>query len=528
MAHQVSIYLGADSLEICISDGATVRSVRNARLDAAAWDAAWEGRLAPLDELLRSALREGGARRGCPAFVIYSGRDASAEIKPFPLGATEAAEAAELGLSEVNSGGARTGEARVVDSTSTPSPRSQVLIYSDSDDKLSILFDWLRRCGLRPVGAAPETAACLAGAARAFRSCASEEPSAVLYIGPNHSGIAGGAGGELTCIRSIDVGYLRLADQLHRVLAQGKELPAEGAADLLLRIGVPSRDAVVSEAGNIRGDSVLPALFPVLQRFVVETRQTLRFGLGPQVAARARLHVTGPGAAVPGLLDSLSSQLELTAGPPVDQPCGSCASHLAREVGGRGLSPRHERLRRFERATIRSLAAGLALAAGVVAFDALHAVRAHAEVQTDLALIQPELHTLRDDHDRLASGARLAAHIAAVEAAIAEVGARGADYQALLGELSRITSDAVQLREIHGTQSPEGTFATVRGFALTRRTGADSLAEYIERLGTSPLIESVELRSTRAVQHSGLAARDFILNLRLKEIPARFLEGASR
>ncbi|MEZ6211894.1 MAG: hypothetical protein R3B46_11690 [Phycisphaerales bacterium] len=80
---------------------------------------------------------------------------------------------------------------------------------------------------------------------------------------------------------------------------------------MLFEIGLPERDTVVDAARSIRGSDILALISPVLQRCVVQVRQTLRFGLDEGARTHARLRVEGPGSRIPGLAEMISEETGL-------------------------------------------------------------------------------------------------------------------------------------------------------------------------------------------------------------------------
>ena len=89
---------------------------------------------------------------------------------------------------------------------------------------------------------------------------------------------------------------------------------------------------LIGEGYGLAGTQVVPLLQPVLQRFIVELRQSLRFGLNDNDRANLSLFITGPGSAVKGLsVDSGAVDHAAADGGAVDHAAadGGAVDHAA-------------------------------------------------------------------------------------------------------------------------------------------------------------------------------------------------------
>jgi Tfp pilus assembly protein PilN len=293
-------------------------------------------------------------------------------------------------------------------------------------------------------------------------------------------------------------------------------------------VGVPRRDQVVDEEAQVRAEHVLPLLQPVLQRYAVEAKQTLRFAVGEAGLVRSTLLLAGPGAAIPSLATVLSSQIEIPVTAEDAPPAGPLELGARASRAGLALRSRAERDRRERAGLRRAMAAGGVLAVALIAADAARTLQEQYLVRRSVAALAGRAVDARHDIDLRTRAAALARRVQAQEQAAAGALGQRPDWLAFLDELGEITAGSIRLTDVQCTAGAGGYTASVRGVADLRdrsEGGPDPLAAYIERLQRSPMVEGVELGSTRLGEYEGTPVKHFAITAKLVGLPAR-LAGA--
>lgn len=119
--------------------------------------------------------------------------------------------------------------------------------------------------------------------------------------------------GAAPCVTTeLPIGAADLTAALMRPIIAGDDviqLDEIRAVALRDEIGIPTKDRLI-ESLNVRGDRMLPLLEPVLQKLAAHLTQWLTFAStisdGKQVNS---LRLVGPGAAIAGLADTVSSRI---------------------------------------------------------------------------------------------------------------------------------------------------------------------------------------------------------------------------
>lgn len=477
-----------------IVDGQVAR-VERILLDPDAYEGHWKQQLRPLDDLLRKALATVDAPGGSGVLVSYHGPLAVAEVFNAPAQGKAAMQAADMYLRQSLPGDGKgwltqrwplreetdSGSASSADGVTKQSqPRTLVLTVADTNVELDVLAAWVVRCGLVLRGAIPTRAALLQQAVS--RAPADAHPGVVirLFISEHAMTISAWTNSGLAIARCADVGYALLIDAVHRS-ARGQGLPEtfdrEAATKLLFSAGMPARGQMMDASLQLRGESVLPLVQPALQRLVIEIRQTLRFGLPEGAASDATIMLSGPAAAIPGLGEMLSEQLEMPIererapdehgmGGVAEDQTGDLPIVLAQREQPTWMVPPLMRAR--EVGNRMGMALKLGAVAGAItlstfagfAFLGARSVEAKSASIKDAASLLEELQKKRTQHVmksfELANASRVVT---------TSVGQR-ADWSAGLLILSRIKSEGLEFTDI------SGSFST--GRAPTQRGGAQA------------------------------------------------------
>ncbi|MHC5006217.1 MAG: PilN domain-containing protein [Planctomycetota bacterium] len=272
--------------------------------------------------------------------------------------------------------------------------------------------------------------------------------------------------------------------------------------------GIPDTDDAVLDSPLLTRAHIMPQIQPVLQRYVVELRQSLRFGLPENERDAIDITVSGPGSTVPGLSELMAWELKLKIAPDPQyaefdyrSPAGK-GSELLDVMEDRqflnllNLQPGDTANRRQIGRMRRWLWSGAAAALVVVAFDAVRMSARLSDTrreQKSLEAAAAELQSLQKTHRTL--NAALTA-MGEMELVIAEeIGARP-DLRAVLHELSRLAPDSVRLNSMRFARENRVMSARLYGRAAhVDEQGRTELNPFIEALQASPIFANAELKN---------------------------------
>jgi len=525
-------------------DGAVMigdRTVRAARvgIEPALWRAAWEGDPHALDRPLQALVHKLEAK-GLEADVCYLAPGSVSEVISVPARPSAAWGAARLALADIVAFDLLTNpwavHALAYDRAGEPR-RSHLLAVADDAARPHALAALLERAGLRPVFFVPSAAATLWRVVETATEQKGDAPIATLRIGAHASALAVAVGGRIRFVRRMDIGVETIVEALTQPMVrtdeQGKPLAftAEEARRLLFLVGVPGYKDAVDEARSITGRDVLPLLQPVLQRLVVEVKQSLRFELTAPEREATTLLVCGHGAAVPRLDDMLAAQIEIqlhdsrrskSADP--SEPFHGDANRPARLVRlarAAALIPDDIRDSRLRAAAVRGMHFGGLVAATILAFIGVSASfgsrAAEREARTHTAVVR-EADALERTRDLAAAyGSAVAASSLRVGEAI---GLRPA-WSAWMIEFASLVPDHVVVEAAEASRDSSSFKVELSGAALAHegKSAHDALTGFIDGLKASPLVASVELGATRRVESAGAESMRFTLGVFLTPMP---------
>src|SRR5262249_10185037 len=157
----------------------------------------------------------------------------------------------------------------------------------------NMIAAWLTRNGLSVHGLVPAKGAALALVIREAMSLPETGSHAVLWLVDYFSALAGWHNGRLVFSRAVDFWYWMLADPTYRAAwANGHiNFDRRQSYQLLCKAGIPRRGQPVDAAMRLAAEHVLPFMQPVIQRYAIETKQTLRFGIPESELARTTLRL---------------------------------------------------------------------------------------------------------------------------------------------------------------------------------------------------------------------------------------------
>ncbi len=503
------------------------------------WEMAWDQALIPLDDALARCVNAIEARNAV-AEVHHRGPDVLAEIFSFPVPPSKAAEAARMALADAVSYPLTQNICAleiVGRDKSGDTPQTHVLAAADTTRSAEAIRRWVQRAGMTCARMAPLHAPALRNLVNAGLACADQTPNAILHFGRRCSAIVGASGSAINFLRTIEIGSDALVDAMCQPIIRRHEpepliLDRNHAEGILERFGIPAFDDVIDEARQLKGAEVLPQMQPVLQRLVVETKQSLRFGFDPREAASAHIKIIGPGAATKGLEDILAVELEtpiefapVSDHKPTDHAAAmsDTPTQLARAADKINLLPHSALMELGWAKARRGLWTGAAAALFIVAADAGWTWMTLEETRNELRIVEPRAAEARQALDNQRTTANLARGVARAHRQIRDHLGESPSWSAFLLDLAHRTPEEINLTDISSGREQSGHVANLRGFAHARNADEPRavLQQFITELETCPLVASVQLGSTQRLDVDGHSVQDFSLAVTLVGLPPR-------
>jgi hypothetical protein len=525
----------------CVSRG-SLRHVERVTLDPAQWGDAWANNLRPLESPLAGALAAVGVHGKVPARVAYLAPATIVDFTSVPLRGSKALHAARVALRE----SLTDPDARImavhplaVESSGTgEAARTHVVLTGETVAQAEILAAWLDRAGLMVESLVPTRALLARVAMREAAELPAEGAHALVWLDDHVTVLIARAGGRTQFVRALDLGYAQLSGALVRASsATGSPMDPATAYRLLTTVGVPRRGTVIDPSSGLKAESVLPLMQTVLQRYLVETKQTLRFGLPEGELARATVHLHGPGAAIPGVGEAFAGGLDwgvnradLREEPLADQGrFDEAQGELVHLIGplhrGIGVLAPSESARRAERACVRAVRVGVAAGLALLAGFWWDARRKMEVLEAQAALLEPRTELIRSAREARERAVALNEELAAAQRIAQQTFPPRPDWKGVLGELSHVAGPAIELSEVlctPGRDTVASSVLTVRGTAWARdeaRSADDVLGGFLERLSKSPLVESARVLSSRTEVAAGRDVKQFSVAATLRTVP---------
>lgn len=517
------------SLQVARVSGRELVASETVELNGFGWADAWQNGLASLDEHLETSVRALGISKRSPTLVIYESPDATAMIVRLPRSATDPVRAAHLLLSETVRFPLHQGCAIVKplpEAAGTDCDNRPWLAGADSEATLSTLATWVRRGGLELVSAVPTQSVLIASAARQTTSDLLNR--IVLHVGTDSTVIVGSAGGSVLFSRTIDSGVGDMVASLERARTPTDAAEGSHPGGTLFDLGIPESRQQIDRFKAECGVNPLPLLQPLLQRFIVEIKQSIRFSYEDAQSQPQELVLSGQGAAIPGLAGLIGSQVDL----PTDA-CPRSARFSPSEPAGPGseldiasrlpirqftLLPQATREKRLVAAGRLAIACGLGIAAAGV-FGERHLVeqtRAHLEQR--IAASQPQIDQARFEQERELIATSGASTLARTVRRLTPQLEGRASLSMLLSSLMVNASDRVRLVEIRAGIDGGAPTATIEGILLGSDSGSD-LRGYINAIAASPACRHVAVAWSRAARIDGERSLRFALDVELEQLP---------
>ncbi len=390
--------------------------------------------------------------------------------------------------------------------------RWHVIVAADRVDIVRAIVEMTESAGLTLESATPLDAAIMARLVqRALRFAGPQH--GWLHFGEHSSVFVLGGRGRLRFERSIGLGSETIVQSLTRPIRTPNEDPINLDASLAREIfhehGIPATDDVLSTKHQLTRRHIMPQIQPVLQRYVVELRQSLRFGLPEDERHTIDITVSGPGSTIPGLPELIAWELKLkfsvdsrSDGYDYRSPAteGSELSEALENpsfLDQLNLEPKEVATRRLSGHLRRWLWIGAAAAIAVVAVDGfqlkvrVNEARRQAEAMKTAAA---EVNALTTTQEKIMKAIEAMNEL---ERVIAAQAGEQPDLRATFQELSRITPASIRLNSMRLTRV--GPIAKVRLYGraiqVDAETGRTEVERFVKALKASPLFDEVNLRN---------------------------------
>ncbi len=528
----LAIGLLTDRIDVILCAGAQAVDARRINLTIEQDTEKWGRQVREAGKAIRAAAQEMGAI-GLHARVFYRGPGACAEFaSPRARNASEAVSAAVLACADslacpIDAAASR-GFVVSFDKNDAEA-KAQVVVAADGDDSLTAISEMVSSAGLKFKSATPLDAVSMAMLGQQAAGEA-KESIAFLHFGEHRSFLVIAAKQSLLFARPISVGLDTLLGSLKRPIrlngGQTIDLNHETARAILHECGFPSRSQVVNEELQLTGGQIVPVLQPVLQRFMVELRQSLRFALPENQRQGVLLKLCGPGAKTPGFQQIAADELGVKVDidetqQPYDyrDPMSPGSELIAALAGKRAameleLEPLNMSRQRRMRQMQRWMWAGAAAALAMIGFDM---VRYQGRVgdlrkQADALQSQSEgLAALKATSEKLLAASD--AMTALDNTMRKEIGARVC-MGALMQELSRVTPPSIRLYNIAFKPGNGVTIiGGLSGYAMDDASDPSEtsrlLETYMQQLGESPLMSRLSLANVQTSVIGSSPAQSF-------------------
>ncbi len=404
--------------------------------------------------------------------------------------------------------------------------RWHVIVAADRIDVIRAISAMTESAGLVLESATPLDAAIMARLVqRALRFAGPQH--GWLHFGEHSSFFILGGRGRVHFERAIGLGIETIVQSLTRPIRTPNEEPinldSSDAREIFHKHGIPATDAVLSEQHQLTRRHVMPQIQPVLQRYVVELRQSLRFGLPEEERDAIEITVSGPGSTIPGLPELIAWELKLkfsvdsqVTGFDHNSP-GTEGSELCEAMENTpfldqlNLQTKEVETRRLSGQLRRWLWIGAAAAIAVVAVDGFQLKVRVTEARKQVVALKKaaaEVQTLNKTQKRI---------VAAIEALVqiekvieVEVGEQ-ADLRATFQELSRLTPESIKLNSMRLTRIKRIIKVQLYGRAIQPEVENDQteVEKFVAALTASPLFEEVNLRNVERSLFAGKTGERF-------------------
>jgi Tfp pilus assembly PilM family ATPase len=529
----VIIELLSGHIEIVVMEGATARARRSVPVALDRDPVGFCRSLRAVGRDLRAAI-EALEATGLDTRVLYESPTVGLDLKSCSVRtADQARGVAELSLVEAFSYAIETASVGswAVGRDAAGTKRAwHVIAAAERDDVANAVADLVEAAGLRLCSLTPIDSLLLCDL---IETALTDEQSTRgwLHIGQHGSYFAVASHGVLEFIRRSSLGVHTLVDGLTRHLTidgETKTLDHTEVAMILAEFGIPEADQVVLPSDGISGRHIRPLLQPMLERFIVELRQSLRFGLSESARSELRIEISGPGADLKGLRELLSGELGIdfeiashsaeTTGASDDIDLAT-VSRRAPLLDSVNLIPR--KLAATQRvARLRSLLwLGAAAAMVMIGVD-------FAGLRTELDERRKELAVQASRHHemeamkaiQLEMATATAAWAQARSAVAANIGSR-AHLGPLIKEVTAATDDALRITAMHLSRGDgDSIHLDLTGY-VDSTSHPGRLEAFVSSMRAGPLCRDATLRNVQQAIYGTIEGERFEARLELVPLP---------
>lgn len=506
--------------------GAVVRGSRIVRaekvgIDTSVWNQAWDQNLVPLDRHLRQLLaRLAADGANANITLIYSGSQSVVQSHEIP-GSREDARRAALLKARESVGSSLITDAVVLAKSAGKPAHWIVLTVSDREEQTNKLYAWINRCGGNAVALVPE-AACVAEAA-VRRVLSADEVTACCFMGHGWSAITCGSSKGLYLVRGFEFGHRVISDVFQRALdPEGQAEDRDLGEHAMFESGLPFKSSQISP--ELRS-KVLPLVAPVLQRFCVEVKQTLRFGMAAG-SAPTTLLLDGPGAAIGHLPASVTETINMhvclapgleprTLPQPFEDGSTERAKALS-PVGGIRLIPNAALEQRSATLLTRALVGGTLAAGLLLAGELAYTIHRERSLDPSFAKLAPSLAALTRENDMRQRIDAISTTAGSAAREVVAICGPSPDWVGTLAMIASAANDQISFDEIDGQANQLGGQIRLRGSCVDTDDTAVSgiMNAMVRRFQSHPLVVSVEQGSTnRSEGNNGMVVRSFTITL---------------
>lgn len=541
-SRQVIIELQGSRVEVIVRQGGRCVRAHRISVNLSPEPAGWIESIGGISDKLALAVQKLGVE-GQSAIVLYTSPSQIVELAGFEVkSARDACDAARLRCSDsmpVSVNSTICESVCVGVDSHGPKRKFHTVAVAEREDVLAAIEEMVERAGLKFDHATP-IAAVISKYVSVRATSEKASCQGMLYVGERHSCFLVTEKGAIVFSRLINIGLESLVRSLTRTFHVNSrilniDLNAERAREMLHTCGIPSAKFVVPEDFGISAQQIIPMMQPVLQRLVVELRQSLRFGLTERQRQEISLVLTGPGSSLKGFSECLGHELEIefalddeyaefdytTPGAPGSEVINAI-DQLETQDDLRLLTKSLTQARWSGRLR-QWLWTGAAAAVAMIVIDAvgyeMQLKEAHWQLET-IEVFSSQFEKLEKN------SARLQETIVALQEldhCIFDEMGTSVDLQAAMNEISQLTPSSILFNRISFQNRNQGAVGSMMGYAFVDVMGGNQLEEFMDRLRRSPLFSQVQLLNVQVGRHEGRQTQRFDISFVQIESPQKDL-----
>ncbi len=520
------LHIEPNAIHALWTKGSGVEKTTRVGLPGAEWTEAWEGGLRGFDDALLDVVTRLGVAPGTTTMVAFESPSAITEAQSLPVGEVQVGLASlRLAMCE------RLSLPRTTESVATHLISSNdltngvVVVAGATDAHVDAVHMWTERAGLRCAGVSPAGGLLLNEVAdQLVQSTTREGYRLLLHIDEHRCAIGMTSEGKIDLLRTFDIGLNKFGEAVVRASqgsdrVQGNPLTLGRAVEILREHGIPEPGEDIGGDVGLSANAILPLLQPVIQRLTVEIKQSLRMVLRRNDTSAVRIELQGPGAQVHGLTDALMRTIDAEfIVHDRDGLADSIPQRLVRKsdqsltlYSARHLAAVSEG--RFRRAVVFGALLGfvvLGAEAGRFLHKGTGLERQTQSMSSDVARVQQ----FRDLSEQAVA---LNAQLGEAEDLLERYVGPQPDWTAALTHLANAADNTVKLTEIRGSQERADGVLLIYGIAEAQKDST-KLADFIEKLESSSLIEQVDVESRLLIELEDKPIYQFRLRASLADL----------